>query len=252
MFMKLKFLLLLFCLQILFNSPNSFASTELNVDDLKYKFNIFIEKEFLKNKIKTKQVSRKNWMILDLKNNEYQVDFDLVNKSLNINSGLIPMLKIIRTSDNVSISSVRALTYTLDANVLVIENIAKMLVSETINTMISQNITFSKFDKILQDQSKKKINVTLIGFNNCENNEIVEIMEKEFPGFHHLEVSKSSTFKINNYYYYTNATVQKIQKWTTQIMMDFGFSMEDFFIKIYKDNFELIKTNKNKKIYICQ
>ena len=122
-------------------------------------------------------------MILDLKNNEYQVDFDLVNKSLNINSGLIPMLKIIRTSDNVSISSVRALTYTLDANVLVIENIAKMLVSETINTMISQNITFSKFDKILQDQSKKKINVTLIGFNNCENNEIVEIMKRNFLVF---------------------------------------------------------------------
>ena len=59
-----------------------------------------------------------------------------------------------------------------------------MLVSETINTMISQNITFSKFDKILQDQSKKKINVTLIGFNNCENNEIVEIMEKEFPDYY--------------------------------------------------------------------
>ena len=52
MFMKLKFLLLLFCLQILFNSPNSFASTELNVDDLKYKFNIFIEKEFLKIKLR--------------------------------------------------------------------------------------------------------------------------------------------------------------------------------------------------------
>ncbi len=252
MFMKLKFLLVLFCFQILLNVSNSFASNDLDADDLKYKFNIFIEKEFLKNKIKTKKVSRLSWVILDLKNNEYKVEFDLVKKSLSINDDLIPMLKIIRSKDNVNISSVRSLTYNLDANILVIENISKMLVTETINSLISQNIIFSKFDKILQDQSKKKLNVTLIGFNNCENNEIVDIMEKEFPGFHHLEVSKTSTFKINNYYYYTNATVQKIQKWTSQIMKDFGFSTKDFFIKIYKDNFELIKTNKYKKIYICQ
>ena len=101
--MKLKFLLVLFCFQILLNVSNSFASNDLDADDLKYKFNIFIEKEFLKNKIKTKKVSRLSWVILDLKNNEYKVEFDLVKKSLSINDDLIPMLKIIRSKDNVNV-----------------------------------------------------------------------------------------------------------------------------------------------------
>ena len=56
---------------------------------------------------------------------------------------------------------------------------------------------------------QKAIDITAEGFRKAIENtseglyeyEIQEIMEKEFPGYHHVEIGSSSTFKINSFEY---------------------------------------------------
>ena len=155
-------------------------------------------------------------------------------------------------SDDISLSYARSLTFERDANLLEIEAIATMLVETTIQQLKKNGIQFSVGDQQIKDKIEKKLNVSLNYFNSCENNLIIEIMEKEFPGFIHLETSGLNSSSKTQISYFTTSTKYKIKKWIELTMYDFGFNAEDFFIKIYKSKIDINKTNRSKYIDVCE
>ena len=76
-------------------------------------------------------------------------------------------------------------------------------------------------------------------------------MIKEFPGYHHVEIGSSNTFKINTYNYFTDSTVQKLKKWINLVMFENNFISTDYFSKINKNTFDLVKVTKEKFINSC-
>ena len=122
-----KILIIFFSL--FFISP----SYSQNNNQIKNNFLILLEKEFLNNKVNTKSnLDKKIFSILDFKNNEYRISFNLLKKNINQDWLLIPTLKITSLSDDISLSYARSLTFERDANLLEIEAIATMLVETTI------------------------------------------------------------------------------------------------------------------------
>ena len=90
-------------------SQKSFSS---DLGKVKQNFLIFLEKEFLTNNIKTKKVNESlDLIIFDINNIEYLASFELLNKNLNQEWFLIPTIKIVRLSDNVSLGLARSLTF---------------------------------------------------------------------------------------------------------------------------------------------
>ena len=224
-----------------------------NNNQIKNNFLILLEKEFLNNKVNTKSnLDKKNFSILDFKNNEYRISFNLLKKNINQDWLLIPTLKIKSLSDDISLSYARSLTFERDANLLEIEAIATMLVETTIQQLKKNGIQFSVGDQQIKDKTEKKLNVSLNYFNSCENNLIIEIMEKEFPGFIHLETSGLNSSSKTQISYFTTSTKYKIKKWIELTMYDFDFSDKDFFTKVYKSKIDINKTNRSKYIYVCE
>ena len=127
-----------------------------------------------------------------------------------------------------------------------------MLVETTIQQLKKNGIQFSVGDQQIKDKIEKKLNVSLNYFNSCENNLIIEIMEKEFPGFIHLETSGLNSSSKTQISYFTTSTKYKIKKWIELTMYDFDFSDKDFFTKIYKSKIDINKTNRSKYIYACE
>ena len=242
-----KILIIFFSL--FFISP----SYSQNNNQIKNNFLILLEKEFLNNKVNTKSnLDKKNFSILDLKKNEYLISFNLLKKNINQDWLLIPTLKTTSLSDDISLSYARSLTFERDANLLEIEAIATMLVETTIQQLKKNGIQFSVGDQQIKDKIEKKLNVSLNYFNSCENNLIIEIMEKEFPGFIHLETSGLNSSSKTQISYFTTSTKYKIKKWIELTMYDFDFSDKDFFTKIYKSKIDINKTNRSKYIYACE
>ena len=224
-----------------------------NNNQIKNNFLILLEKEFLNNKVNTKSnLDKKFFSILDFKNNEYRISFNLLKKNINQDWLLIPTLKITSLSDDISLSYARSLTFERDANLLEIEAIATMLVETTIQQLKKNGIQFSVGDQQIKDKIEKKLNVSLNYFNSCENNLIIEVMEKEFPGFIHLETYGLNSSSKTQISYFTTSTKYKIKKWIELTMYDFGFNAKDFFTKIYKSKIDINKTNRSKYIYVCE
>ena len=224
-----------------------------NLDKVYSNFLIFIEKEFLSKNIKTKSIANSNkFVILDVNQDEYLVSFNLIRKNFNQDIVFIPTLKIISQSDNISFSLSRSLTFELDSNLFEIESITKMLVNSSIIQMKKNGLQFTLGDQKYKDQNEKKLMVRINYFNSCERNKIIEIMEKEFPGFIHLEADNMSTPSTTSILYYTNSTIYKIKKWLTLVLNEFNFSANDFFIKSYQSKIDVTKVNKLKYIYVCE
>ena len=244
-----KYKFFLFFITFLYTFP-SYSNDLVKINN---NFLIFLEKGFLDNKIKTKNyLNKKKFLILDLNNVEYRVSFKLLKKNVNQNWILIPTLKITNNENNTSYSSARSLTFERNANLIEIETIANMLVISSINQMKKNGIHFNVSDQQFKDKTEKKLKVSLNYFNSCENNNIIEIMEKEFPGFIHLETVGLNTSSKTQINYFTTATSYKIKKWLELTMYDFNFNSKDFFVKIYKSKIDLNKTNKLKYIYVCE
>ena len=244
-----KYKILIIFFSYFFISP----SYSENNNQIKNNFLILLEKEFLYKKVKTKSnLDKKNFSILDLKKNEYRVSFNILKKNINQNWLLIPTLKITNISDDISLSYARSLTFERDANLLEIEAIATMLVETTIQQLKKNEIQFSVGDQQIKDKIEKKLNVSLNYFNSCENNLIIEVMEKEFPGFIHLETYGLNSSSKTQISYFTTSTKYKIKKWIELTMYEFGFDAKDFFIKIYKAKIDINKTNRSKYIYECE
>ena len=242
-----KILIIFFSL--FFISP----SYSQNNNQIKNNFLILLEKEFLNNKVNTKSnLDKKIFSILDFKNNEYRISFNLLKKNINQDWLLIPTLKITSLSDDISLSYARSLTFERDANLLEIEAIATMLVEITIRQLKKNGIQFSVGDQQIKDKIEKKLNVSLNYFNSCENNLIIEIMEKEFPGFIHLETYGLNTSSKTQINYFTKATKYKLKKWLELVMYEFNFNSKDFFITVYNSKIDINKTNKSKYVYMCE
>ena len=138
----IKYILRIFLIIFLSITLNqkSFSS---DLFQIKKNFLIFLEKEFLMNNIKTKKVNESlGFIIFDLNNNQYEASFQLLNKNLNQEWFLIPTIKIVRSSDNVSIGFARSLTFEKNSNLEEIENISKLLISSIIEQMKKNNIKF--------------------------------------------------------------------------------------------------------------
>ena len=226
-------------------------SQEINV--LNKTFLIFLEKEFLSNQILTKKSSNdKNITILDLNKSEYLVSFNLINKSINQDWLLIPTLKIVNEANNKTFAFSRSLAFEKKSNVLEIETIAKMLVSSSLEQMKKNGIQFVISDKQFVDKKGKKIIVSLNYFNSCESNKIIEIMEKEFPGFIHMETEGHNSQSKTQLAYYTGSTIYKIKKWLTLTINEYGFNPDDFFIKVFKSKIDVNKLSKSKYFYVCE
>lgn len=233
--------------------PFKLYSDQLDQKNLNEKFLIFIEKELLNYEINLKKNSNKLFFF-DKKNNQYSLKLEFIqaiNKEKKNNlKKFIPLLTVFNNK-RIKLSSSSSFHLDKNINLLEIENISKILVIDTINKLNAKKIFFSEFDEIIKDKSIKKIKLTLIGFSDCENDKIVEIMVKEFPGYHHVETGSSSTFKINSYNYFTNSTIHKIKKWINIIMVENNFFSKDYFSKINKNSYDLVKINKKKQFRLC-
>ena len=241
--------ILSFLLMLVLNS----ASFSQNIKSLDEKFIIFLEKEFLSNKIKTKSdYDNNSFIIFSLDKTPYLVSFQLLNKNINQDLLLIPTLKITRKKDGVSFGFSRSLTFEKNSNLLEIEMVSKMLVNNILKQLNKNNLEFNENDQKLKDVEEKKLKISINYFNSCESNEIIEIMENQFPGFIHLETDELSTSSINKIVYYTTSTKYKIKKWLERSLFEFGFMPKDFFIKIYKSKLDLTKSNNAKTIFLCE
>ena len=220
--------MLLILFSVLFLKPCSAQ----NIEIIENKFLIFLEKEFLSQKIKTISVNKiKTFSILDVNKNEYIVSFKLIEKNLNKNLFFVPTLKVYRKLDNLSLSLSRSLTFERESNLFEIEVIAKMLVNSSISEMKENGVKFFMGDQLYNDKKQKKVTVNINYFNACESSKIIDVMEKEFPGFIHLETDNFSTHSSEKIQYYTTSTIYKIKKWLKIILYDFNFTSKDFFYK---------------------
>ncbi len=236
-------------LSIILNQK-SFSS---DLSQIKQNFLIFLEKEFLMNNIKTKKINQGfDLIIYDINNNEYLASFELLNKNINQEWFLIPTIKIIRLNDNVSLGLSRSLTFEKNSNLIEIENISKLLITSIIDQMNKNNIKFKVTDQQYIDKKEKKIDININYFNSCEANQIIEVMEKDFPGFIHLESQGLNTKSKVQIAYFTTSTKFKIKKWLDLTIQDFNFSLDDYFIKLYKSRMDITKINKLKKLYLCE
>ncbi len=245
---KLKILCTL--IFILFIWSPCFSS---NISNLQNNFLIFIEKEFLSHNIKTKfNEDVDKFIILDIEKQEYLVSFQIRQKYINQNLLFIPILKVLRKSDGVVFSSSRSLTFEKDANLIEIETIAKMLVNTSISQIKRNGLKFHKSDQKFSDKSEKKLKIRINYFNKCESSKIIDIMEKQFPGFIHLEADKYVSSFSNNFLYYTTTTKYKIKKWIEIILNEADFGSKDFSIKINNNKITLNKINKLKYMHVCE
>jgi len=236
-------LLLIFAFPVFSQETNTLNKT----------FLIFLEKEFLSNQILTKKSSNDNNItILDLNKSEYLVSFDLMNKSINQDWFLIPTLKIVNKINNKTYAFSRSLAFEKKSNVLEIETITKMLVSSSSQQMKKNGIQFLISDKQFVDKKEKKIIISLNYFNSCESNKIIEVMEKEFPGFIHLETAGHNSQSKAQLAYYTASTIYKIKKWLALTIGEYGFGPDDFFIKVYKSKIDINKLSNSKYFYVCE
>ena len=233
----------------IFVSPSFSQETNL----LNKTFLIFLEKEFLSNNIIAKKKSNENHVtILDINETEYLAYFDLLNKNINQDWFLVPTLKIVNKVDNKTYAFSRSLAFEKKSNLLEIETIAKMLVSSSLEQMKMNGIQFAISDKQFIDKKEKKILISLNYFNSCESDKIIEVMEKEFPGFIHMETEGHNSQSKAQLAYYTTSTIYKLKKWLALTINEYGFSPNDFFVKVYKSKIDINKISKSKYFYVCE
>ena len=164
----------------------------------------------------------------------------------------MPTLKIVSQLDNKTYAFSRSLAFEKKSNILEIESISKMLVNSSLEQMKINGISFVVSDKQYIDKKEKKIVVSINYFNSCESSKIIEVMEKEFPGFIHMETQGFNSPSKTQLAYFTSSTKYKIKKWLDLTINDFGFKSDDFFIKIYQSKIDINKMNRSKFFYICE
>ena len=62
--------------------------------------------------------------------------------------------------------------------------------------------------------------LSLEGYELCERQGLLAVMEREFPGFLSIELVKRRT-RLCRYLYRSTATGQRLQKWLEQLMVSY-------------------------------
>ena len=67
-----------------------------------------------------------------------------------------------------------------------------------------------------------------------------------------METEGHNTQSKTKLAYYTVTTIYKIKKWLGLTINEYGFSPDDFFIKVYKSKIDINKLSKSKYFYVCE
>jgi len=88
------------------------------------------------------------------------------------------------------------------------------------------------------------------GFNGCEQETILNIIENEFPGFLGADLEKAPNPNYAIYQLQTTAQTQRIRKWLQLVMVEAGMSPDDDYrLFVSQDNLRLKKPDHLRSFY---
>ncbi|MDA0307319.1 MAG: hypothetical protein O2832_01195 [Proteobacteria bacterium] len=88
------------------------------------------------------------------------------------------------------------------------------------------------------------------GFNGCEQETILNIIENEFPGFIGADLEKAPNPNYAIYQLQTTAQTQRIRKWLQLVMVEAGMSPDyDYRLFVSQENLRLKKPDHLRSFY---
>ena len=91
--------------------------------------------------------------------------------------------------------------------------------------------------------------LSLEGYELCERQDVLAVMEKEFPGFLSIELIKAPNPDFAVYLYRSTATGQRLQKWIEQLMVSYRIAPAASSRVLVKDDSIRVQKDRSDKIY---
>lgn len=91
--------------------------------------------------------------------------------------------------------------------------------------------------------------LSLEGYELCERQGLLAVMEREFPGFLSIELVKSPNPDFAVYLYRSTATGQRLQKWLEQLLVSYRIAPAASSRVIVKDDSIRVQKDRSDKIY---
>ena len=91
--------------------------------------------------------------------------------------------------------------------------------------------------------------LSLEGYELCERQGLLAVMEREFPGFLSIELVKAPNPDFAVYLYRSTATGQRLQKWLEQLMVSYRIAPAASSRVLVKDDSIRVQKDRSDKIY---
>lgn len=91
--------------------------------------------------------------------------------------------------------------------------------------------------------------LSLEGYELCERQGLLAVMEREFPGFLSIELVKAPNPDFAVYLYRSTATGQRLQKWLEQLMVSYRIAPSASSRVLVKDDSIRVQKDRSDKIY---
>ena len=91
--------------------------------------------------------------------------------------------------------------------------------------------------------------LSLEGYELCERQDVLAVMEREFPGFLSIELVKAPNPDFAVYLYRSTATGQRLQKWLEQLMVSYRIAPAASSRVLVKDDSIRVQKDRSDKIY---
>ncbi len=91
--------------------------------------------------------------------------------------------------------------------------------------------------------------LSLEGYELCERQDVLAVMEREFPGFLSIELVKAPNPDFAVYLYRSTATGQRLQKWIEQLMVSYRIAPAASSRVLVKDDSIRVQKDRSDKIY---
>ena len=91
--------------------------------------------------------------------------------------------------------------------------------------------------------------LSLEGYELCERQGLLAVMEREFPGFLSIELVKAPNPDFAVYLYRSTATGQRLQKWIEQLMVSYRIAPAASSRVLVKDDSIRVQKDRSDKIY---
>ena len=91
--------------------------------------------------------------------------------------------------------------------------------------------------------------LSLEGYELCERQGLLAVMEREFPGFLSIELVKAPNPDFAVYLYRSTATGQRLQKWIEQLMVSYRIAPAASSRVLVKDESIRVQKDRSDKIY---